>query len=78
MQTKNTIKTRQEGCVESWGIPLSKSLPDTLHAQVGFSSKAEPKTTQNTSKNKALLDFAFVARSTFRTDSDFSGEQAHV
>ena len=86
--TTNAIKTFLEGCAESWGIPLSKAVPSTFEMVSGSSDKAKPNNAQNPSKNKALLDFEFVARLTFRIDSDevfaenryltSTGEQAHV
>lgn len=74
----NAIRTFLEGCAESWGLPLSNTSSgvfDSVHHSLDM---ARPNNTQNTSKNKALLDFEFVARLTFRVDSEYSGEQAHV
>ncbi len=74
----NTIKTLPEGCAESWGIPLSKAVPGTFEVVGGFADKSHSNIAQNTSKNKALLDFGFGARLANRVDSEHSGEQAHV
>lgn len=85
---KNTDLTLQRSCAESWGIPLNNAHQTLIEAKGVFSDRAAPKTTQNTSKNKALLLFAFAADLTFRFDSDevlfgnrystSTGEQAYV
>ncbi|MDX1922871.1 MAG: hypothetical protein SFW65_07070 [Alphaproteobacteria bacterium] len=74
---KNTNPTIQQSCAESWGLPLNDVLATLFEAKGIFSGRIPSKTTQNHSKNKTLLLFAFAADLTFRFDS-FIGEQAHV
>lgn len=75
---KNTDPTLQQSCAESWGLPLNNALQTLIEAKGVFSDRMATKTTQNISKNKALLLFAFAADLTFRFDSEYSGEQAYV
>ncbi len=75
---KNTSPTLQQSCAESWGLPLNNALQTLIEAKGAFSDRMASKTTQNNSKNKALLLFAFAADLTFRFDSEHSGEQAYV
>lgn len=73
-----SIINLQQSCAESWGHLSFRAVNNALQGIGGvvirYASHFKTKIVKNSSKNKALLEFAFAAKSTIRLDSEFSGE----
>ena len=71
---RNILLNLERSSAKLWGYPLNNALQRVVE-EAGQTPSVN---TKNISKNKTLHDFVFAADLTFRFDSDFSGEQAHV